>query len=299
MPIVYRPAHVDDLKRADELVVGSINELTERRGFGKVASSRPTHFQTFSLKDDPDGLWVADDAGEIAGFAWSWVCADLWFLAQLFVSPARQNEGIGNELIQRSLTHAQNAGATTRALITFTFNNVSQGLYIRHGLFPRFPIYMVTAPRDRLMSRLAEPQLRSRPLTNSAMEIDQLARIDASALSIRRDKHHRYLLSNSGTSGFVLYDGDDCVGYAYISEGHIGPLAVARPNAMRPAFTTALKLAADRAHPNVSAFLPGPSEAALRVATDHGMRITLPMLLMSTRAFGDWASYLPRNPGFM
>jgi hypothetical protein len=27
------------------------------------------------------------------------------------------------------------------------------------------------------------------------------------------------------------------------------------------------------------------------------MRITFPMLLMSTRDFGDWTGYLPRNPG--
>jgi hypothetical protein len=29
------------------------------------------------------------------------------------------------------------------------------------------------------------------------------------------------------------------------------------------------------------------------------MRITLPMLLMSARDFGDWTGDLPRNPGFM
>ena len=49
MPVVYRPARMDDLKRADEIVVCSINELTERRGFGKMASPRPPSFQAFSL----------------------------------------------------------------------------------------------------------------------------------------------------------------------------------------------------------------------------------------------------------
>jgi hypothetical protein len=29
------------------------------------------------------------------------------------------------------------------------------------------------------------------------------------------------------------------------------------------------------------------------------MRIALPMMLMSSRPFGDWTCYLPRNPGFM
>jgi N-methylhydantoinase A/oxoprolinase/acetone carboxylase beta subunit len=49
----------------------------------------------------------------------------------------------------------------------------------------------------------------------------------------------------------------------------------------------------------VSAFIPGTSESALSIAVEHGMRITIPMVLMSTRDCGDWAQYLPRNPGFM
>jgi len=53
---VYRPAGAQDLKRADELVVASINDLTERHGFGPMAVPRPTNFQLFSLNDDAAGL---------------------------------------------------------------------------------------------------------------------------------------------------------------------------------------------------------------------------------------------------
>ncbi|MEP7031121.1 MAG: GNAT family N-acetyltransferase, partial [Pseudolabrys sp.] len=84
-----------------------------------------------------------------------------------------------------------------------------------------------------------------------------------------------------------------------IADGHVGPLAVLRPEVMDAAFTTALGLAAAGATANVSAFLPGASDTALRVAVEHGMRITLPMVLMSSREFGSWTQYLPRNPGFM
>ncbi|MGI9026865.1 MAG: hypothetical protein ACR2GP_15045 [Burkholderiaceae bacterium] len=37
----------------------------------------------------------------------------------------------------------------------------------------------------------------------------------------------------------------------------------------------------------------------LSIAVEHGMRITFPMVFMSTRAFGNWTQYLPRNPGFL
>ena len=300
MSVVYRPAGAQDLKRADELVVASINDLTQRHGFGPMAVPRPTNFQLFSLKDDAAGLWVAEDAGEILGFAWSWVCGDLWFLAQLFVSSGHQGSGIGNELLKRTLEHARQSGATSKALITFSFNTVSQGLYIRHGLFPRFPIYNLSVAQDVLKGRSTAGQLRCEPLEETASHLYSLARIDNRALGVSREKHHRYLINDDATRGVVLYAGDDCVGYVYIgTNGHIGPLAVAQPDQLDAAFRTALNLAADIGSSQVSAFLPGTTQAALSTAVEHGMRITLPMVLMSTRELGNWSQYLPRNPGFM
>jgi GNAT superfamily N-acetyltransferase len=138
MTVVCRPACAEDLELADALV---------------VARSESSEFSVVLSSGRPDGPWVAEDEGRILGFAWSWACGDIWFLAQLFVSPDRQGGSIGNELIERTLDHAKKSGASNRVLITFSFNTVSQGLYIRHGLFPRFPIYTVRVPRERLVGR--------------------------------------------------------------------------------------------------------------------------------------------------
>ena len=46
MPLVYRPALAQDLARADPLVVASINDLTERHGFGSMATIQ---FRTSAL----------------------------------------------------------------------------------------------------------------------------------------------------------------------------------------------------------------------------------------------------------
>jgi GNAT superfamily N-acetyltransferase len=300
MPLVYRPAREQDLERAQELVVRSINDLTERHGFGTVAVLRPTQFQSFSLKDDPDGLWVAEDAGEMLGFAFSWVCGDLWFLAELFVTPGHQGRGIGNELLKRTLDHAQKTGATNRVLITFAFNTVSQGLYLRHGMFPRLPIYNFNVARELLMDRVKGTELHYAPLEDKASHLHSIAHIDEQALGLSREKHHRHLINDSGIRGVIFCAEDDCVGYAYISpSGHVGPLGVAEPKMLGAAFKTALHLAAKTDCSHVPAFLPGTSNVALSTAVEHGVRITFPMVLVSTHDFGNWAQYLPRNPGFM
>lgn len=300
MPIVYRPARADELQATQAHIIRSINDLTERHGFGAMASVRPPDFQLFSWKDDPAGLWTAEQDGEMVGSAFSWVSGNLWFLAELFVAPGRQGQGIGNELLKRTLDHADKAGAMHKALITFTFNQVSQALYIRHGLFPRLPVYMFSASRDAVMARLPDERMRCVRIENTAAHLGALAAIDASALGVSRDKHHRYLIGDAATKGFLLYKGDDCAGYVYVNlSGHIGPLAVANPETVGAAFVTALHVAAESEAPQISAFIPGTSEAALRIAVRQGMRITLPMVLMSSEAFGDWTRYLPRNPGFM
>jgi GNAT superfamily N-acetyltransferase len=299
MPVVCRPARAQDLERANELVVGSINHMSERHGFGPIAGVRTPIFSMFSWRDDPDGLWVAEDAGTLLGFAFSWVCGDLWFLAQLFVAPGQQGGGIGRELLQRTFEHARKANAATRALITFPFNTVSQGLYIRHGLFPKCPIYNFNVAREVLASRLHGAQLRGVPIESTASHLHSLAEIDAVALGVSRAKHHGFLLGDGATKGVMLYAGDDCVGYAYVADGHIGPLAVKQKAALGAAFRTALSLAAESGSAQVSAFLPGSCDEALSIAVAHGMRITIPMLLMSSRDFGNWSQYLPRNPGFM
>lgn len=191
MPPTYRRAEAQDLATVDALVVAGINDLTERHGFGSMAAPGPPKFQMFSLKYDPDGLWIAEDQDKIVGFSWSWACGDFWFLAQLFVDPAQQGQGIGNELLKLTLEHARKVNATHKALITFTFNRVSQGLYMRHGLYPKTPIYFFSAPREQIMSRLPKSSLHNIPIDSSETQIRELAEIDSLSLGFTREKHHR------------------------------------------------------------------------------------------------------------
>jgi GNAT superfamily N-acetyltransferase len=296
MRAIIRPARAQELQAAEELVACSINDLAERHGFGRIATLRPAEFQLFSLRDDPDGLWVAEADGELVGFAFGWASGDLWFLAELFVSPAHQGSGIGNALLRRTFEHAQKAGAGHRALITFAFNAVSQGLYIRHGLFPRLPLYLFQMAREACSHG---PELRYTDIEPET-DLKKLAQLDLNTLGISREKHHRFLHGQGAVRGVLFHSGSDCVGYAYVSaNGPIGPLSVARQDMMGPALRTAVALAAETGAPQLSAFIPGTATDAIRAAVALGMRITLPMVLMSARDFGDWTRYLPRNPGFM
>ncbi|HMN71797.1 MAG TPA: GNAT family N-acetyltransferase [Rhodoblastus sp.] len=300
MTINYRQARQADLSPAQDLITASINELTVRHGFGAIASARPPVFQAQSLADDPAGFWIAEQDGRLVGSTFSWVCGDLWFLAELFVDPALQGKGVGGELLRRVFAQADAAGAKTRALITFAFNTVSQSLYMREGMFPRLPLHMMTGERATLAAALTPTALRSERIESVDADRDGLTRLDLGALGVSREKHRRMLARDPSLSGYLFFRDSDCVGYAWIADsGHVGPLAAAAREDMRDVFAAALALAAQGASKRVSALVPGACETALALATRCGMRIALPMALASNRDFGDWRRYLPRNPLFM
>jgi GNAT superfamily N-acetyltransferase len=297
--ITYRPTRRAELQRHQNLIVTAINDLTDRHGFTAMASVRPAVFQHFSFDDDARGLWTAEGAEEIVGSAFSWVCDDLWFLAELFTAPGYQGGGIGRELLRRTLNYANQAGATKRALITFSFNTISQGLYIRDGLFPRLPLYMFAGARKSRDEMVRDQMPEITALEATEAHVASLVRLDKSALGISREKHHRFLFSDPTVKGFLFSENGQPTAYAYVSStGHVGPLAVSNSALMESVLKAAFKIA-EAESSQVSAFLPGNCEAALKVASERGMRITLPMVLVSDQDFGDWRRYLPRNPGFM
>jgi GNAT superfamily N-acetyltransferase len=258
----------------------------------------PPRFQQLCLREDPSGLWIAEADGSIVGFAMSWMRERFWFLAQLFVRPHLQTQGIGQALLSKTLEQARRNGAENRALVTFAYNTRSTGLYIRNGMFPREPLYAMAAPSGDLAARLGHTGgYDVQPLILSAQ--DWMGAIDEEVLGFRRDVHHHMLQQEGGTAVQIERAGSP-VGYAYISaEGHIGPLAL-DPGVDTGSVLIAVLRRALQARPNsVSLIVPGSAENILKTASEVGLRLAEPYVILSERPFGRWATYLPRDPGYL
>ena len=297
-PLNYRPARVSDLEPATALIIEAIDALERQHGFeGLVADgdfSNP--FAAFSLEDDPSGLWVAEENGVLQVYGFSWTSGPLWFLAGLFVRPGRQTSGIGRALFERTMKQADEHNGLIRALITFAYNRVSLGLYMRFGLFPLVPLFELTGPIPKATSPLAVATIDAEGKDTALLE-----ELDQSVLGLSRAKHHHYSAQRSDLNGYILKTAENTpVGYLYISAaGRIGPVAVTSTKLMPQALATGFATAAKLDCPAVSVIVPGACGSALSLALSSGLRIRRLMVLLASRTFGDWARYAPRDPGFM
>ena len=59
------------------------------------------------LRTDPGGCWVAEDGGEVVGFATSLVRELMWILASYAVRPDLQGRGLGRALLEAALHHGR------------------------------------------------------------------------------------------------------------------------------------------------------------------------------------------------
>ena len=300
MNITYRPAKLEDLEDAARVVQEAGNELRVRHGRQPWPAPPPIAFPKFCLAEDPDGLWVAEHGDTIVGFGFSWMTEQFWFLSQLFVRPQTQAKGVGQALLSKTLMQARRNGATNRALITPAYNITSSGLYLNNGLYPREPLYRMSAPAQAVAQNLADPGYDATPIAPWPEPREWMAEIDGELLGLRRDLHHRFLLGDNAARGFRIERAGGTAGYAFISaEGHVGPLAIAPDANAKAVVIMALRCALEARASRVSMIVPGQADVVMRAVLALGLRIEEPYVLMASRPFGNWGNYLVRAPGFL
>lgn len=303
MDIGYRRARPDDVPAVSTVWADAVNALNQRHGFGKQPLNPvpPNPFYAFALKEEPEGFWVAESTGEVIGYSLSWMRHSFWFLGMLFVLSAYQGKGVGRQLLDKALAYGSQTPIANRALITFAYNPTSISLYMRYGMYPREALYAMRGASANLRPAPGQAEAVDHERAGAGPEsLEMLSQIDEHVLGFAREQHHRYLLAAPGASCHVFRSGGAVHGYAYVwASGRVGPLAVTSPSRLVPVMNAALGLAVANNTDSVSIIVAGSNEQGVANALDRGMRIASPFVLMSTKPFGNWGSYLFHSPGLL
>jgi GNAT superfamily N-acetyltransferase len=109
-----RPLRDADVPAAVAVQVASFGALDAAEGrpstppderLRELSARRVRHL----LATDPDGCWVAETGGRVAGVALALRRGPLWFLSLLVVDPAAQGTGLGRQLLDAALLTAGDA----------------------------------------------------------------------------------------------------------------------------------------------------------------------------------------------
>jgi ribosomal protein S18 acetylase RimI-like enzyme len=301
MAILYRPARIDDIQVVSDVYWQSVLDIYRAHGFGYKRQTYPLNpYYAFALQEEPDGFFVAEDAGKIVGATISWVRGRLWFLSHLFILPEHQDKGVGKALLSKTLEYGERRKSDIHGVITMAFNPASIALYMKYGMYPVEDIYLLTLEADKAW-QIPEslPGTSSEGISTSSIQSHELSLIDNEVLGISRPLHHRFFQESKRASGYLLRYKGRAAAYVYIwPDGRIGPVA-ALPDAPYREVLKAFIALARKANPELSMMVPGSNRIALEVAFSLGFTISMPYLLLSSQPFGAWDRYIFHSPGMM
>ena len=110
-----RPMMLGDVVGVRRVVEAAGEELERRAGHEPQTRTDEQREYFLSglrrfVERDPEGAWVAADGDSVVGMAACIRRASFWGLSMLFVDPARQNQGLGRQLLDAGLASASGAG---------------------------------------------------------------------------------------------------------------------------------------------------------------------------------------------
>jgi GNAT superfamily N-acetyltransferase len=264
--ITYRNATEADIEAEHAVFVAAEGELLRRHGYDWPPPPLDRVAATLGhlLAHDAERCFVAVSDGRVVGYSAVFVREDTSYLAALFVDPACQGMGIGQQLFARSFEGAP----AKRMTISDAIQPVSNAIYARNGLIPVTPVLGFEG-RARITTR--SDLVPSRP------DAASLAALDRAAYGFDRAIDHAFW-SAQATPTLWLRDGH-AVAYSYRwPTGRIGPLVG------RDSESAAAALVAGLEEESPSTIqVPGTSRSLVRTALAAGLRLTAPagLLLVS------------------
>ena len=262
------------------------------------SESLSAHFEIFRtytehLAQTADQFWVAEEAGEIIGFARSFRRAGIRQLSELFVHPDKQSHGVGKRLLEAAFP----ADSATNRVIIASPDVRAMTRYLKAGVKIRFTIYDWGRKPEMVPF---ETDLAIEPFSASPENLAILNSIDRTILGYTREVDHIWL-SQIRQGHFYRRNGQ-VVGYSYVSN-RVGPIAMLH----NPDFHAALAHVesemtkyVDEVFDEFFVTIPMINTAAVDYVLKRGCQTT-PFLehFMSDQPLGQYENYIFMDPPFI
>jgi len=300
-PIRIEPGSAADSYAVFLIFERSYADLTRRLGMSEPTSIADPEAlaRTWAIRRSlyehlaatADQFWLAKRGDETIGFARSIVRDGLRVLTEFFILPGQQSSGLGRILLSRALP----AGGTERRWLLATADTRAQALYLKHGLYPQFPVYYLWRQPRRLAPVASD--LIVEAVAPAAAAVQAMSDVDARLLNHRRDIDHRWLMSDR--QAYLYTRAGRPVGYGYV--GHAsGPFALLDAADFPAVLAHAEDQAARRGRSHFGLEVPMVNHRAVDYLLAGGFQIDRFMAqFMSDGPTGRFGNYIMTSPPFI
>jgi GNAT superfamily N-acetyltransferase len=235
---MIRPLLPADISAAQQVQARAMNDLASRvgdepqeqtpeavqRGQGRI-----THLQ----QTDPQGAWVAEVEGVVAGCALALVRDGMWFLSLLMVDPTHQGKGLGRQLLDATL-----AISTDRSWLLATADPAALRRYQRAG-FDLHASYSAKGTVDRTTI----PAVQGVRTGSYDTDTDLVDAVTTSVRGASMAPDLAYLARRAVP--FVVVDDEGGRGFALLRPGGVASLAATTEDVARRLLWTVIAEAGD------------------------------------------------------
>jgi GNAT superfamily N-acetyltransferase len=255
--VEIRPMRQADVGAAESLSDDAFHAIGHSSGDAGPPRRTPEHSAEWLrrtahlLSTDPGGCWVADDGGQVIGFAASFVRETTWLLASYAVRPGLQGQGVGTQLLAAAAQHGRGC---LHALLSATDDPRALRRYRLAG-FDLHPQMHLAGTVDRSALPVIE-KVRD----GSAADIDLMDSLDRATRGAAHGPDHEHMLASWR---LLVSEGTTGSGYVYVAER--GRVALLAASNRRTATRLLWAVLADSAGPVVVPHLTAANQWALDV----------------------------------
>ena len=298
--LTFRPGTSADSYTVFTIFERSLADLAQRFGSAvQTSAADPQALQRMweerrslyeHLAHTSEHFWLVEREGEAVAFARSILRDSLLQLTEMFVLPGEQSGGIGSGLMAH--VFPKDERIKHRSIIA-SADSRAQALYLKAGVYPRFPLYYFGGAPERVS---ITSDLAIEPFQNSPGNLAILSKIDKAVLRFKREIDHTWFLSER--SGYLYYRDGQPVGYGYLGV-RSGPFALLEMEDFPAVLAHAENQAAIEGRHEFGVEVPMVNTAAVDYLLERGFRMDVFLaLVMNDEPVAKFENYIVTSPPF-
>ena len=275
MNVQIRAMKKEDVETCGRICYEAFKSIAERHNFPQDFPSPDVATELLSQLFSRDGdiySVVADVDGRVAGSNFLWEQSVIAGVGPITVDPDVQNGAIGRRLMTEVMRRAEVRRFAGVRLVQAAYHNRSLSLYTKLGFDTREPLSLLQGPALGIKI----PGYNVRPASKADLD-------DCDKLCLRVHGHDRgkeLLFAIKQGTATVVEQGGRITGYA-TEIGFLGH-AVAESDEGLKALIAAASI-----FPGPGFLLPTRNSDLLRWCLEKGLRVVMPMTLMSTGLYNE------------